>query len=116
MSSGEIAAATAQSRAVSRPFTDYRTVAILSALALLLVAVGPYVLPTYMVNSLIRAFLYAVVALTVDILWGYTGILTFGQSAFFGIGAYCRGARSLRMWASAPATRRWRCSWASWWR
>ena len=27
-------------------------------------------------------------ALTVDLLWGYTGILTFGQSAFFGIGAY----------------------------
>ena len=26
--------------------------------------------------------------MTVDVLWGYTGILTFGQSAFFGIGAY----------------------------
>jgi branched-chain amino acid transport system permease protein len=55
------------------------------------IAVGPFVLPTYMVNSLIRAFLYAAVALTVDILWGYTGILTFGQSAFFGIGAYAAG-------------------------
>ena len=56
-----------------------------------MVAIGPFVLPTYMVNSLIRAFLYAAVALTVDILWGYTGILTFGQSAFFGIGAYAAG-------------------------
>lgn len=26
--------------------------------------------------------------MTVDLLWGYTGILTFGQSAFFGIGVY----------------------------
>ena len=51
----------------------------------------PYVLPTSLVNILVRAFLYAVVALTVDILWGYTGILTFGQSAFFGIGAYAAG-------------------------
>src|SRR5690349_23869843 len=59
--------------------------------ALLLIAVGPYVLPDFMVNNLIRAFLYAAVALTVDILWGYTGILTFGQSAFFGIGAYAAG-------------------------
>src|SRR5690242_8075681 len=59
--------------------------------ALLLIAVGPYVLPDFMVNNLIRAFLYAAVALTVDILWGYTGILTFGQSAFFGIGAYSAG-------------------------
>ncbi len=64
---------------------------IVGAIALILVAVGPYVLPSYMVNSLIRAFLYAAVALTVDILWGYTGILTFGQSAFFGIGAYAAG-------------------------
>ena len=31
------------------------------------------------------------VAITVDLLWGYTGILTFGQAAFFGIGAYAAG-------------------------
>ncbi|HEY5929436.1 MAG TPA: branched-chain amino acid ABC transporter substrate-binding protein, partial [Burkholderiales bacterium] len=55
-----------------------RTLAIVCGIALLLIAVGPYILPTYMVNGLIRAFLYAAVALTVDILWGYTGILTFG--------------------------------------
>jgi branched-chain amino acid transport system permease protein len=68
-----------------------RSLAIVCGIALLLIALGPYVLPTYMVNGLIRAFLYAAVALTVDILWGYTGILTFGQSAFFGIGAYSAG-------------------------
>ena len=71
--------------------TTSRTLVLFCGIALLLIAVGPYVLPTYMVNSLIRAFLYAAVALTVDILWGYTGILTFGQSAFFGIGAYAAG-------------------------
>jgi branched-chain amino acid transport system permease protein len=61
--------------------------AVLGALAIL-VAAGPFVLDTYLVNTLIRAFHYALVALTVDILWGYAGILTFGQAAFFGIGAY----------------------------
>src|SRR5476649_1773695 len=71
--------------------TTSRTLVIFSGIALLLIALGPYVLPTYMVNSLIRAFLYAAVAITVDVLWGYTGILTFGQSAFFGIGAYAAG-------------------------
>jgi branched-chain amino acid transport system permease protein len=70
---------------------DLRTLAVFGAVAAVVIVVGPYVLPTYMVNSLIRAFLYAAVALTVDILWGYTGILTFGQSAFFGIGAYAAG-------------------------
>jgi branched-chain amino acid transport system permease protein len=48
-------------------------------------------MPTFLVNNLIRAFLYAAVALTVDLLWGYAGVLTFGQSAFFGIGAYAAG-------------------------
>ena len=71
--------------------TTSRTLVVFCGIAFLLIAAGPYVLPTYMVNSLIRAFLYAAVALTVDILWGYTGILTFGQSAFFGIGAYAAG-------------------------
>ena len=75
----------------TRVRADLRTLAIVGFIAAVVIAVGPYVLPTYMVNSLIRAFLYAAVALTVDILWGYTGILTFGQSAFFGIGAYAAG-------------------------
>ena len=42
-------------------------------------------------NTLVRSCLYAVVAITVDLLWGYTGILTFGQATFFGIGAYAAG-------------------------
>jgi branched-chain amino acid transport system permease protein len=65
--------------------------AALVAGALFLVLGAPAVLSSYLVNTLIRAFLYAAVAITVDVLWGYTGILTFGQSAFFGIGAYAAG-------------------------
>jgi branched-chain amino acid transport system permease protein len=56
--------------------------------AAVIIAAGPLILDTYSVNILIRGFLYALVALTVDILWGYTGILTFAQAAYFGIGAY----------------------------
>ena len=61
---------------------------ICGAAALLLVGAAPHFLDTYTINILIRALLLAALALTVDVLWGYTGILTFGQSAFFGIGAY----------------------------
>ena len=77
----------AQAPATSRG----RWFAVLVVVALASVAIGPWVLPDYTVNILVRSFLYAAVALTVDILWGYTGILTFGQSAFFGIGAYAAG-------------------------
>jgi len=59
--------------------------------ALVVLAVGSLTMPAFLINNLIRAFLYAVVAITVDLLWGYAGILTFGQSAFFGIGAYAAG-------------------------
>jgi branched-chain amino acid transport system permease protein len=63
----------------------------MAVLALLIVgslALAPLVLDTYMVNILIRAFFVAIAAVTVDIMWGYCGTLTFGQSAFFGIGVY----------------------------
>ncbi len=68
--------------------SDLGTVLKGGVLALLVLAVAPFLLDTYSVNILIRALLLAALALTVDLLWGYTGILTFGQSAFFGIGAY----------------------------
>jgi branched-chain amino acid transport system permease protein len=90
VANAELTAARADASRVRGGSTS-RSLMIFGGVALLLIALGPYVLPTYMVNSLIRAFLYAAVALTVDILWGYTGILTFGQSAFFGIGAYAAG-------------------------
>jgi len=63
----------------------------MAAPALLIVGsilVAPLLLDTYMVNILIRAFFVAIAAITVDIVWGYCGTLTFGQSAFFGIGVY----------------------------
>lgn len=58
------------------------------AIAALIVLAAPTALDTYTLNILIRAFFVAIVAVTVDVLWGYSGTLTFGQSAFFGLGAY----------------------------
>ena len=52
------------------------------------IVLAPLWLDTYMVNILIRAMFVAIAAITVDIVWGYCGTLTFGQSAFFGIGVY----------------------------
>jgi len=63
----------------------------IAGLCIVAVIAGPDLLDSYTVNILVRSFLYAATALTVDILWGYAGILTFGQAAFFGIGAYAAG-------------------------
>ena len=68
-----------------------KSVLFLAGLALVFIFLGPTFLDAYTVNILVRSFVYAATALTVNILWGYTGVLTFGQSAFFGVGAYAAG-------------------------
>jgi branched-chain amino acid transport system permease protein len=64
------------------------TLAVVTLLMAGVVVAAPALLDTYLVNILIRAFFVAIAAITVDIMWGYCGTLTFGQSAFFGIGVY----------------------------
>ena len=87
-----MADAVTTSTSLSRAFSGRLIlVAALAMLAILAVIIGPHVLDTYTVNILVRSFVYAATALTVDVLWGYAGILTFGQAAFFGIGAYAAG-------------------------
>ena len=54
----------------------------------LLYALGPMLFDRFTLNVLTRSMIYAMLAITVDLLWGFTGILTFGQAAFFGVGAY----------------------------
>ena len=71
-----------------------------------LVYVSPLVLDTYTVNVLTRSLLYAMLALTLDVLWGYTGILSYGQSAFFAIGAYALGLSSTHLGFMASPPRR----------
>jgi branched-chain amino acid transport system permease protein len=66
-------------------------VPILIAAGLALLVLGPWLFGGYLLSILIKAYFFAILAVTVDILWGYTGYLTFGHSAFFGIGAYAAG-------------------------
>ncbi|SCB10672.1 branched-chain amino acid ABC transporter ATP-binding protein/permease [Rhizobium multihospitium] len=61
---------------------------LLAFAAILLIVFGPMFLGRFSLNVLTRSMIYAMLAITVDLLWGYTGVLTFGQAAFFGVGAY----------------------------
>ncbi|MDQ0023831.1 branched-chain amino acid transport system permease protein [Variovorax paradoxus] len=74
-----------------KPARSARGLLALGMVGILLIAIGPWVFDTYLLNILIKSFFFAIAAITVDVLWGYTGYLTFGQSAFFGIGAYAAG-------------------------
>jgi branched-chain amino acid transport system permease protein len=70
------------------PVRRWRTVFGVSVLLVAFLLVSPMVLGEYAQQILSQAFFFAIAAVTVDLLWGYTGVLTFGQSAFFGIGVY----------------------------
>ncbi|GAN77138.1 branched-chain amino acid ABC transporter ATP-binding protein/permease [Acidisphaera rubrifaciens] len=61
------------------------------AIAAALVLAAPLALDQYAISILIRSFLFGAIAVTVDILWGYCGVLSFGQATYFGIGAYAFG-------------------------
>ncbi len=65
------------------------------------VLAAPWALDTYSVNVLTRSLLLAVAAVTVDLLWGYTGILSFAQAAFLAIGAYALALVSTSLGFSA---------------
>jgi urea transport system permease protein len=45
----------------------------------------------FTLNRLGKFLAFAILALGLDLIWGYTGILSLGQGVFFGIGAYCIG-------------------------
>jgi branched-chain amino acid transport system ATP-binding protein len=58
---------------------------------LVLVAVLPQFSSTFFVTVLMISLIWAILAMSLDILMGYTGLESLGQAAFFGIGAYTVG-------------------------
>jgi urea transport system permease protein len=52
--------------------------------------------PGYAVALLGKYLCYALLALSVDLVWGYVGILSLGHGAFFGLGGYAMGMYLMR--------------------
>jgi urea transport system permease protein len=53
-------------------------------------------IPTYMVSLMGKYLCYALLALSVDLVWGYCGILSLGHGAFFALGGYAMGMHLMR--------------------
>ncbi len=52
--------------------------------------------PTYLVALFGKYLCYAILALSIDLIWGYCGILSLGQGAFFALGGYAMGMYLMR--------------------
>ena len=72
-----------------------------------LLAVAPLVLPEFWRRFLTEILIWGLLAMSSDILIGYTGIVSFGHSAFFGLGMYGAAAALITMrppnlWLALP--------------
>jgi len=74
--------------------TNPRTLFVAACFALL--ALMPEVLGSYGIDFVTKIMVYAIFALSLELLVGGTGLVCFGQAAFFGIGAYAA------VWWSPP--------------
>jgi urea transport system permease protein len=59
-------------------------------------ATSPLQLPDYLVPLLGKYACYALLALALDLVWGYAGILSLGHGAFFALGGYAMGMYLMR--------------------
>ena len=58
------------------------------ALTVFIIALLPLFLSPFRVTLVGKFITYAIVALSLDLIWGYTGILSLGHGVFFGLGGY----------------------------
>ncbi len=66
--------------------------AVVLGLALLPLAAGDYT-----VSNTAYFFIFVFLALSLGLIWGYTGIFSFGQTAFFGVGGYVYGILTINL-------------------
>jgi len=77
------------------------------AVIVALLAVAPLVLPEFWRRFLTEILIWGLLAMSSDILIGYTGLVSFGHSAFFGLGMYGAAAALITMrppslWLALP--------------
>jgi len=57
---------------------------------------NPFHIPDYVVSVFGKYLCYALLALALDLVWGYCGILSLGHGAFFALGGYAMGMYLMR--------------------
>jgi urea transport system permease protein len=73
---------------------EIRRSLLVTLAAVLLALVAPLAIGTYTLTVLL---IYAMLALSLGLIWGFGGILCFGQGAFFGLGAYAYAIAAMNL-------------------
>jgi branched-chain amino acid transport system permease protein len=61
---------------------------VIVVLAVAVAATGPFLLGQFEASLLAEIMIWSILAMGLNLLLGYTGMLSFGQALFFGLGAY----------------------------
>jgi branched-chain amino acid transport system permease protein len=82
-----------------------KKIVLLVALALL--ALFPFAGATFYTELVTKVMILAIFALSLDLLVGYTGLVSFGHAAYFGVGAYALGLlapkyEAANLWLTLP--------------
>ncbi|MCC8945177.1 branched-chain amino acid ABC transporter permease [Bradyrhizobium sp. Arg62] len=80
--------APAASAPAGRVSAGWKVLPIVEGLVLLIALVLPWVLQDYLTVFATRVVILALFALSFDLVWGYAGIMSFGQALFFGAAGY----------------------------
>ncbi|MEO0014996.1 MAG: hypothetical protein RLZZ535_3385 [Cyanobacteriota bacterium] len=61
---------------------------VITALIVIMAVILPSVIPAFRLRLIGRFLSLAIVALGIDLIWGYTGLLSLGHGIFFALGGY----------------------------
>ncbi|MBI3629388.1 MAG: branched-chain amino acid ABC transporter permease, partial [Candidatus Rokubacteria bacterium] len=75
----------------------------MTAAGLAAVAAMPWYAGTYPVKLAQEILIWGIFAMSLDLLMGYAGLVSFGHSAFFGLGGYV-AALALMHWSPSLAS------------
>lgn len=82
---------------------DFRGTVIVAILGVLFTLIAPSILAFFTIITLTQVIGLAILALSLALVWGYGGILCFGQTAFFGLGAYSYAIAAVNIGGSTGA-------------
>ena len=66
------------------------------AVVIFLLLIAPPFLSSFLLTLLTQALIYAILAMSLDVILGYTGLASLGHAAYFGVGAYSVGILATR--------------------
>ncbi len=80
--------------------------AVAPAIVFFLLLISPSFLSSFLLTLLTQALIYAILAMSLDIILGYTGLASLGHAAYLGLGAYSVAVLATRygagFWVTLP--------------